>query len=65
MTKMSKKPMFAKYGKAFLRAKKSVRKPRACLTRRSAGPMRIIRTRLKILGEKGIKPGENFSNIRP
>ena len=45
--------MFVRAGNAFVRANKRVLKPRACLTRRRDGPMRIIRTTLKMVGEKG------------
>jgi len=53
MNKTSKRPMLTRAGKAFVRANKSVRKPRACLTRRSDGPIRMMRITLKMLGEKG------------
>ena len=45
--------MFVRAGNAFVRANKRVLKPRACLTSRRDGPMRIIRTTLKMVGENG------------
>ena len=65
MNKMSKKPMFTKAGMDFFKANKSVRKPRACLTRRRIGPIRSILATLKTEGKKGIESGEYFSIISP
>ena len=45
--------MFIRAGKAFVKAKRSVRKPRACLIKRNDGPIRMIRDTLKMVGENG------------
>ena len=45
--------MLIRAGRLLVSVNKSVRKPRACLTRRSDGPIRMMRTILKMVGENG------------
>ena len=51
MNKTSKRVMFIRAGRLFVRVNKRVLKPRACLTSRMDGPMRIILATLNIEGE--------------
>jgi hypothetical protein len=53
MNKTSKRPMFFRAGKAFVRANMRVRKLLACLIKRNDGPIRMIRDTLKMVGENG------------
>ena len=65
MTKHNKRPMFSNAGIEMTRANKSVRIPRAPLTKRRTLPTFTTLTILNTVGEKFIRDFMTFSKITP